>query len=326
MVSILLGALLLIGIIQSYSDNLQGNNLQRAFARVQESGRFAVEILAQDIRRADFWGCLSNNTNLTIENNLDITHADYASVAEPIVEAFEQGGLLGQDNVPAGTQIDGEEVLENSDTITLIGASGENSIQVVKPYMNTNSAALHVSTGNGIKKGDILLVTDCTGGDIFEVTSANPDTSGQVTHNTGTVTTVGNGDQEFSHTYAGDAGIQRLRQITYFIGTGFNGRPALFSSSDGTVAEIASNVENMEILYGEDTNGNQVVDQYVTADAVGDMESVLSVRVNLLVASEETNFNDANTTFTLNGIDYGDDGRLRKLYSVVTNIRNRISG
>ncbi|WP_317930459.1 PilW family protein [Halioxenophilus sp. WMMB6] len=326
MVSILLGALLLLSITQSFSSSLLGDKMQRSYSRIQESGRFALEFLSRDIRMADYWGCLSNNDPGVIENNLDTTNANYATAAASIVDSFSQGGLDGENNVAAGTTIGGIDVLAGSDVLTLIGAGGNNSIQVVEPYMNTNSAALHISTGNAIAQGDILLVTDCSGGDIFEVSNSNPDTSGQVSHNTGIVTTVGNGDQNLSRIYTGDALIMMLQAKTYFVGTGFNGRTSLYLSTETGTIEMVPNVDNMEVLYGEDKNGDNVVDQYHDASTVTDMENILAVRITLTVSSEDTGFDDAAATYTLNGITYGGDGRLRKRYTVVTNIRNRMNG
>lgn len=326
MVAITLSALLLLGITQSYSDNIQSNAMQQAYARIQESGRFAMEMMSHDIRMADYWGCLSNNTTSDIHNNLDTSASNYATDAAPLVNSFQQSGLSGQDNVPAGTTVAGMSVVAGTDVLTLTGAGGSSSIQVVPPYMNTSSAALHVSTGNSLKQGDILMVTDCSGGDVFEVTNSNPSTSGTVDHNTGTVTVVGNGTKNLSRVYGGDTEIMTLTSKTYFIATGTNGRPSLYLSTNGVPVEMVPNVENMEITYGEDTNGDKVVDVYHDASAVTNMEAVLSVRVKLIISSANSGFGVTGSSMTVNGSTIAADGRLRKVFVSVSNIRNRMDG
>jgi len=61
----------------------------------------------------------------------------------------------------------------------------------------------------------------------------------------------------------------------------------LMCSNDNGVTELAlvDNVENMQILYGEDNDGDGSVDQYLTATAVMDPDNVLSVHTALLIAS-----------------------------------------
>lgn len=68
MIAVVLGAALLFGVIQIFDSNKQSSRLQHAFVEVQEAGRIAADLLARDIRMADYWGCTdtSNITDLSL--------------------------------------------------------------------------------------------------------------------------------------------------------------------------------------------------------------------------------------------------------------------
>jgi type IV pilus assembly protein PilW len=56
MIALVIGLLLLGGLIQVYLTSKQSYNAQEQVARMQESGRFAVDLIARDLRRAGYWG------------------------------------------------------------------------------------------------------------------------------------------------------------------------------------------------------------------------------------------------------------------------------
>ena len=63
MVALVIGLLLLGGLIQIYLSNKQSYNAQEQLARMQESGRFAMDLITRDLRRAGYWG---GNVDLTV--------------------------------------------------------------------------------------------------------------------------------------------------------------------------------------------------------------------------------------------------------------------
>lgn len=56
MVAIVVAMLLLGGVIQVYLSSKQSYNAQDQLARMQESGRFAMDLITRDLRRAGYWG------------------------------------------------------------------------------------------------------------------------------------------------------------------------------------------------------------------------------------------------------------------------------
>jgi type IV pilus assembly protein PilW len=56
MIALVVGLLLLGGLIQVYLSSKQSYNAQEQLARMQEGGRFAMDLITRDLRRSGFWG------------------------------------------------------------------------------------------------------------------------------------------------------------------------------------------------------------------------------------------------------------------------------
>lgn len=118
----------------------------------------------------------------------------------------------------------------------------------------------------------------------------------------------------------------------YVLNTGDSGKSALFFSANGGAdQELVEGVENMQISYGEDINADNVADSYKAAGAVVNWSNVVSVRIELLLASLETNIVATNQTLTfppagsLNSASVTiADRRLPQIFSTTVGLRNRL--
>ncbi|MDN6871387.1 PilW family protein [Pseudomonas citronellolis] len=68
MVAILISSILLLGVLQLFSNTSQTDRTNSALAQVQESGRIALEVIGADARRAGYQGCSSAANTLTVGN------------------------------------------------------------------------------------------------------------------------------------------------------------------------------------------------------------------------------------------------------------------
>lgn len=307
MVAMTISLILLAGVGQIYLSSKQTYRVHDGVSRVQENGRFAMEFLANDLRMADFWGCASDVSDISN----DVVGGGGIDIGI--------GGISGTDN-------DG---YNNSDTLILQGAYGSGII-VTPPFMNTNAAALQISTQNGLQQGDIVMVSDCQSGDVLQISNTNPNTSGTIAHNTGNAVSPGNITGNLSKVYAGDAQIYKVRKVTYSLGAGGNnGEPALFRNNGITNMELVDGVENLQIEYGEDTDapgsaGYGTANYYVPLPQVTDMERVVSIRVSLLMRTYADNLAPEAQTYTYNGASTTpNDRRIRQVYTTTVAIRNR---
>ncbi len=309
MISMVIGLILLTGVLQIAITNNDSYRMHEALSRVQESGRFAMDLLSRDVRMADFWGCARGIGNVT--NNLNPVGAGY-------VNYTYASGLSGTDGTP--------------DTITLSGAFGS-GINVETPYMNNSSSMIHVPANNGLEQFDIILLSDCLQGDIFEITGSNPSGSGSVVHNTGVVA-IGPGNYNpsatcasghcLSKTYDGEAQIYKVQSVTYSTSVSAFSEPVLTRSVNGGAAmEVVTGVENMQFTYGEDTTGDGVVDIYRTATNVVDWDEVINVKVSILLRSPDPVIN-MSQTYQYEGVTYTvSDRRLRRVFTSIITLRNR---
>ena len=311
MIALVIGLIITAGIIQVFASTRQSNRVHEAISRMQETGRMALEVLARDIRMADFWGCAADIGNVT--NNLNSANAGFIDFAVGGVSGADGGGMT-------------------PDTIAL--RSGINrGLAIQPPYGPQASANVNVAAGNGLAQGDIVLLADCQQGDIFQISNANPDTGGTVVHNTGATTTPGNTNVTnpgcpganahcLSKVYGADATLFGTQEINYNVGTGSEGEPALFRNG----LEFLDGVENLQILYGEDTDGDAVANYYVPANQVVDMLRVISVRFAVVVRSATDRLTDgANQTYAVLGTNVtAGDTRLRQVYTSTVTVRNRL--
>jgi type IV pilus assembly protein PilW len=309
MLAMLLGLFLTGGILQIFASSRMTYKVHEATSRMQETGRMALEVLARDIRGADFWGCSSDIGNVT--NNLDSSGAGYVD--------YSSGGVIGTEG--------------GSDPDSLVLRGGVSTgLGVEPPYGPQPSANIKVPNPNDLAEGDIIFVSDCSSADIFQITNANPD-SGVLVHNTGATVSPGNYNVSnpgcpgsnahcLSKVYGADASILTPQEIAYSIGAGSEGEPALFRNG----FEYLDGVEDLQLLYGEDVDGSGIANYYVPADQVTDMENVISVRLAIVTRSYEDNLTGGiKQSYSVLGENRtAADNRLRQVYSTTVTVRNRL--
>ena len=89
--------------------------------------------------------------------------------------------------------------------------------------------------------------------------------------------------------------------------------------------DLIEGVEAIQFLYGEDTNGDHAVNDYVLANQVLNWEHVISVRVFLLITSLEDNLTAQPVAYLFNNITtLPTDHHLRRVFSETYALRNRL--
>jgi type IV pilus assembly protein PilW len=288
MIALVLGALLTLGLVQIFTANSQSFRVNEASARAQESGRISSDILARSIRNAGYYGCFPVNG---IKNNLDTTDNDY----DETLHEFRPEGIFSNDtDAPTIADID-------SDWFVVSGLrSGGVSLRSVGQI---NSASFTVNQRGDLARGDVIMVSDCNNGDIFEISNIQ-----QGGGSTADVTVVANsGDGEPGNDFSANSpagcnnannclsalypdGAQVLRPYneTYFIAQGSSGTNSLFfidsTSNSAQPIELVSGVERMRARYAIGDTSN-----FVDASGVGNWDNVVAVQIALLVRSGANN-------------------------------------
>lgn len=350
MVALTLGLILTAGLVQIFSGNQRSFIVGEASNRVQETGRMTTEFISRAVRNADYWGCIPRGN---IANKLDNTHPAYQASSD--LFSFSDGFMAYQSD---GTVLG----ISGTDALILRGVGGAGDVQITS-VMPNSSANLKVNTVAGISDSDILLISDCIAGDIFQVTGTQTGANPGINHNTGGSVVPGNSKPEggvdvtvdnncpgsaancLSKQYDESAQIYSPYYYQFYLDADVNGRRALFRKNGAAAAqEIMDGVWDLQMRVGIDSGlSNGEVTQWVDIDgptalstaAAGD---VVAVRLSLLARSPENNIVDAPMELCYpswadcsGGPNYdvstevsSDSRHLYRVFTTTATIRNRI--
>jgi len=343
LVAIAIGLFLTAGIVQVFVANKQTYRFNEALARMQENGRYALELIASDLRMAGFWGCSRGEWNSRVNSNDDDYNALWHEFAD---------GLEGRDS-PGGNPGDPDEITIRGAVGTGLVVQGHgpatNPVTVSGGRTAVEEAICEDAGCLSNKVADMVLVSNCKRGDIFQAICLsgpvggptavrfNPDpASGCVVP----TDTPGNDGTGLADVYDATATLHPLRVATYCVrdpdslscdDPGAPGKRSLYLRKNGVNrGPVVEGVENMQIAYGEDTNGDGTANRYVPAPAApppaGWFDNVVSVRMSVLLASTDDGLTtDTPQTFDLNGETATcPSGHICQLASSTITLRNRV--
>lgn len=340
LVGVALGVLTVSAVLLFFVSNKQHFLAQLEASRLQENQRFVVQFLTRDIRGADYRGCAGSGGPLfntlndpdALENDFRTGIRGFDKVSEMLPEPLASA-FAGTRRVPiAGTDV----LVVRGPEGDASGVRAENSsTQVFAVVRSRETKACTGGTNriNGICRGDYLLISDCQKARIFQVGSI--DGSGAITHPAGGLV-PGNSDGTWGGSaapsqerFGTDAEIIRYGTFIYYLANNPGGEPALYrKASRGRTEELVEGVEDMQILYGEnsDADADGTPDRFVAALGVTDWDQVTAVRVWVLLRGFRDNMAEAEQRYpALDGtIVTAPDKRLRKSLLLTISLRNRL--
>ena len=305
LVAMVIGVIILAGVMQSMLTNQRNTAWSDDVAFVQENARYALEIMARDIRWSGYWGCAVNMStsgdgSTTFVNSLDVSDDDDWLKLEGI-RGYEGSSDTFPDGLVAGTTLwqDNGDFLGNDDfapdSVIFRGADDDLDLTVVKH--NKQAARFELSRNNPMQVGDLALVVseDCKDVSLMQMTGpSSGGTNVNFVHNTGSKTSPGNctktirADDSFTcddspypaaKAYGPGSFLMRFSAVAYYVGTSVADatEPALYrvqyaglDAGDVTVRtdEIAVGVEDMQLLYGFDDDADGLANSYIRADEI----------------------------------------------------------
>lgn len=357
LVAMAVGGIILSGGIVVYSDQVQNSRRLAAYSQLQESGRVALDIIERDLRMAGFKGCFSTATEFTnqlagggpatFQPNAGVQgwEARNTSPGETLanvgtattVVATNTGGWV----TSGGNTVDTLTSVPSSD-IVRVWSAGENDM----PVQNIAYGATPIADVPGsfpVNAGDIYILSDCQQAEIVQAcavgaSGANSRLTFSGSCSPGNTTPIAEmGDNPT---------ITRLVGATYVVSKLSDNAanpPSLFRAELNSAGALINNpqelvqgVESMQLLYGENRDGDNLrsVDVYVTAENVQDWQNVISVRVSLLLQSVDNNLSTGPVPYQFNGVTYDGEGgnpvasdnRLRRVFTRTITLRNRTLG
>lgn len=370
MVAITLGLIITVAIVTVFSSTRSTYQLDEGLTRLQENARFAIETITRETRQAAAMGCKRWREDVSGSgvkerpfNNLNGASSGGAYDFSEMLLGFEASNTAPGDTrsyaggFPADSTGDWSPALN---TALVAGAMPGSDILVVRrvssaparlagAFVTDDTVYLEPAAANRFKKDDVVMVYDCAKASIFQITSVGPngtelkhDGSGNNPGNactnwfTGAAPPCKFGGSE-AQAYDQSAEAATVQTSAFYVARGASGMPALFQATyPGGAQELVEGVENMQILYGIDSNADGRVDSYDTADNVPAWGSVVAARVSLLLSTVNTSGTSAGvgtdtSTYLLLGsdaatavtIDPPDDNRRRRVFESTILLRSR---
>jgi len=355
LVAITLGAIILAGAVTLFVNNRDTYKTTNELSRLQETARYALDMMVKDIRMAGYFGCADRGD--TVRNNVvvatagqlwDINLDPAAGAVIPAIEGFE-AAFPANEFMPSGFDVTvgangpGGDILASTDAITLrylagsmndvAGTAGTLDYLVTADAINGPNSVITADSTGGFALNQVAAIADCGGSDIFQIAAAP------------TATTVQASALSRGYNAVASPMIAPYVGVRYYIGNNGRGPDAVTPSLYRTIIttpggaltetrqELFEGVEAMHILYGVDTSGNGVPDSYVrsgdaplsTGDPAANWSNIVSVRIAILVRTVDQHGRDVDTnTYPVNNLVVGpfNDNRRRRVFTTTATVRN----
>lgn len=347
MVTVLIGMIVLNGVFQVVISSKRSYLDHKEISYIQENARFALDILSRDIRMAGYIGCANNNTE---QVNV---------IANDLMGFIGTAGISGFDDTSGINSFPLQyrnQILSNTDSLLIRRGEAEEELLVRAQNPINNTITLwqnHNVTANqpmAIVDNSCSFSAIFTASNIIDPQTINHDTSSNNCNNVlrGSYTcsecTGSNCPRSLPNTpYKSGARVMPLISNAYFIGdsTLMPGTPALkrqaMVAHSGNITtrteELATGVENIQFMYGVDTDADGQINGYRTANQMDingdgiinsdDWQTVQTVKISMLLRSQSPVFTEPQTV-TFNGIDFS-GLFMRQVVSTTIQIRNQSS-
>ena len=248
------------------------------------------------------------------------------------LDDFTNGEFFSGDD-DGGTSFDGRAMADGTDAIEIRGPL-RSAVAYVTGEVNAAGNVMVKDDATGVfSDNDYLLISDCAGADIFQATNV------QLTGGNTAIAhaDTGNTQANLSRAFAADSVVTGFATHTYFVAdtprTNASGQAitALYRFDGTSAVELVDGVEDLQIEYALDTDGNGRIDAFNDADGLSAAQwaEVVAIRISLLMNSVEaasavvapyTYFPAQATPITPDANDF----RLRQEFSSLVSVRNAV--
>jgi type IV pilus assembly protein PilW len=332
MVALLIASILAVGIGQVFLASGRSYRIHDALTRLNENGRYALEVLVTDLRRAGHLGTVRGRGAVVDRSAGGVADTDRTIIDDGRCSDIDwvrrlSHRVFGKDDNRHGYDCLPSEPVPVGDVLVTRYARPLHALPPVGARMQTDLHPDH-----------LYLLTNLDSGTVIEGRQAGSLPAGAVADH-----------------------VAELTAHAYFIRTSATGSgcpagmslPALYrlaQSGDRLVArEIARGIEQFQVQFGIDDDNDRSVDRFVDAMDAGhpDWQQVIAVRIWLLARAEcpETGYDNTqhyalgSSTVTPAATDRDGDGSIdgdvdgdgnddyrRRLFSATVTLRNPLDG
>jgi type IV pilus assembly protein PilW len=324
-----------------------GKSTRSARDRFSEAGFTLIEVMTAMVilgiaMTAAYATFQFQHASFTVQNRVAEAQQNLRATLEIMTRDIRMAGygIPQAINLPPGLLPSGDNTIKNIRTLNR--TTGADEIYILYMYdmdsslpptdaplgMGSYANSLNVTSTAGFARGDLVLIRNDQSADMFEVTGTPSPTTldfdvGMSTNQYNSLT---------AHTpfpvsgYAGGDTVSRARFVRYFIDTTDPEHPTLMlDMMTGTAQPLADDIEDMQIQYGLDTDGDFVVDTVVNAPTAAQISQVKQVRLFLSARTRmtEKGWQDARPALADRAAGAADSYRRRAIENgIVIDLRN----
>jgi type IV pilus assembly protein PilW len=306
MIAVTLALIVTAGVMAAFLGSRSSFMTTTGTAAVSDNGRFALDFLQSAVRNAGYMACNTTHTQLSLLNagptpvyynygqplgGYDANNTATYTLATPPVSPDSSAGDWQASTGPAwgGGGLDAAlagKVLKYSDVLVVYSTLRTNQPPAIVTSIANGASSFQVQNVYNLAPNQIAVIADCAKSIVFQISSV-----AGTTVSFGTSGTPGNTASSFPVSFQIGSQVTPIDTTVYYIGQGADGDGALFSNdlnatSTFTANELVSDIESMQVLYGVDTTGTQTVAEYMPAQQVIDFNTVMSVKLAVLAASQ----------------------------------------
>jgi type IV pilus assembly protein PilW len=380
MIALVISSILLIGIMQIFISSRESYKLDEGLSRMQESGRFAASFLEREIRMAGNVGCRGRIKADNVANYLTGGGGIFIADNDPTGPNTAVAGFEAVGTAPGSTYTIPSSNPTNSVTTTNWGPAldmglapngavpgsdiivvrymGSDAVTLAPPYSD-GTRVYAAAPANTFSEKQVVVMGNCSNVAIFQIdtvataagvtTMTHGNAGGFAPGNVCATWGTGGAPCAKDHPFGAETIIGSMQTSVFYVAAGADGTPSLWRTSlingNNQAEELISGVENMQVVYGIDTDKDKPAnlphynaDQYVPAslipvDAITgfpDWRSIVSVRIGILARTYNTDgtatdaVNDT-ATYDVAGtsITPNPDRQRRRVFNIAIKLRNR---
>ncbi|MBN3562480.1 PilW family protein [Amphritea spongicola] len=302
MIAMVLGLFLMGGVIVVFIGSSQSFGHNEALSRVQENGRFALEIVAQELRNAGFKGSCFTDAQYII----DVADPQYVAAQA----AYDLNDSVRGWDAAAGEFFAGSLVNYQANTdLLLVKHAANPSAATLSADLDVTAAAFPVN--GGAAPGTIMVISDAGGCNFFQNTAAlnagslQRGTAGQTINNQ-TVAA-----QPLTRRFKSDGStiITLFSSTLFYVGSSDLGganttalRRLSYDNGAPVDQELVEGVDNLTVSYATVSGAGPALNYANTAaqiTAANNWDNVVAVRVVVNVQGEQNISHQFSTTVAL---------------------------
>jgi len=303
MIAILLGAILSLGIVNLYLESKRNYGAEEEMARMQENGRYVLDMLKRELMLAGFFGGTLDADDMVVQAvGADCAGANWALDATNTLEFVDDHNVASNPVTNVGTTltcVTGSDVQPLSDVLAIKRTAGE-------PTLRNGSYADNFDAMDTHQRWYMRVSNLGEDRDWAYLASDSLDAS-----------------LEYWEAYA------RVFYIRKYSESAADKIPTLceqyLEGNAMTSRCLAEGIEELQIEFGIDSDADGVVNQYKSAPTSADMANAVAARVYLLVRSIDTipGYTNAKSyQLGQRAVAAKNDGFLRRVFSTTVQIRN----